>query len=360
MVETFSVYLTEEVFGRQPMKVYFRKSSNQLLKSGLAVYLECHTNALYGAHETLPTLIQKTVGEFMRISNESSDAKRAEYTSKVCAAIAKYSPMAYKLVANPSMSCIRRLEDDPDDSIWLCIAVATGDTGLIQNFLARGTSIWRQTNCFGASPLGVAARSNLNAVRLLLRDPQATDNSHPSPLRSKVLSGIIDEKIKSRTQAKLAVALMKWHARYIGPPKDAFCNLWLKSSRFSDNADVVAGVLDLGFTNRLASMYRREYLRGWRGSYLDTHLRLFIEKGVFSTDKIYKYTLGPWTPRIEGSLLYWLVQKYNNVEPFEIALKAGAHPDGLHLNGRLEYPLRVAIANRDDEVRTARYTLEQT
>ncbi|KAF2249259.1 hypothetical protein BU26DRAFT_505316 [Trematosphaeria pertusa] len=80
--KTFSVYLTEEVFGRQPMKVYFRKSSNQLLKSGLAVYLECHTNALYGAHETLPTLIQKTVGEFMRISNESSDAKRAEYTSK--------------------------------------------------------------------------------------------------------------------------------------------------------------------------------------------------------------------------------------------------------------------------------------
>jgi hypothetical protein len=101
-VEMFYSYTTEHVFGRQPLKVYHRKSSGRLLNKGLAKYVECRAYALYGAHDIIPSRIREVSGLVMTFIGETLVEKKATYMRCICEAIAKYAASKHSLIISPT------------------------------------------------------------------------------------------------------------------------------------------------------------------------------------------------------------------------------------------------------------------
>ncbi|KAJ4304550.1 hypothetical protein N0V90_000076 [Kalmusia sp. IMI 367209] len=348
--KTFNTFITEEVFGRQPMKVYSRASSKQLFRNGLDIFFEYRVAAPYDAHDFMLSVVRKAVNGIMNITQEDSNDIRANYIKEIAIAIKEYCRDIKGLIMDQGKRATRLSAKDSDDALLLCLVAGMGNAKLAHKVLKHCPALWKSTYCFGL-PIEVAVRAkDLDMVKLFLQDPQSSDKSKTSSLFTPVVSQQMKSYYQDIPQDFLK-ELLSLYVAILGRPPGVYCGLWFADAVISQKIVLVEEILDMGFTPALAKTYRTKCMVSSAGlRFRNDLMKLLLERKIFSTRKSYTIlfdrSISTKEDMLEESILNYAVRNRDQGLA-TVALEAGAEPDGIFTSRALdrEYPIRTAVVN---------------
>ncbi|KAL5424859.1 hypothetical protein PMIN04_002961 [Paraphaeosphaeria minitans] len=359
---TFNAYITEEVFIRQPMKVYLNRQSNRrnhrLFRNGMHVFLEYRLDAVYGAHDLIPSVVRKTVGKLMEITEETSDSARAQLNKEVIAAITKIWNNIHVDAPNPYKQTVSACSKDTEDARLLCLAIGMGKPDRIKKVLEHCTSPWTSTHRMGY-PFDVAVHvKDLRTVEILLKDQR-----FPKPKKAALFSAKINNYCHGDSDKALYEELISLHHKCLGRPRAGFCDRWFSIACLRGHMDIARKILDMGFTAKLADRYRDgSFMNMWLPQYRSMTLQLLLEKNVIDVANIYEFkghmnnAFEILPTEVKSLLSYAVYHGYADV--VRLALEAGADPNGaMTSTGTPEYPIIQAILRQSCEASILKHLL---
>lgn len=340
--ETFNSFIVEEVFGRQPMKIYARRSSQSLMKNGLNIFLEYRTNTLNGANGLVPSIIGKAVSQIMKMTDEVSTDARAEYIRKAAIVFHLYSERSCKMISQPSRHTIECAARDSDDAMLLCLAAGMRDPLLVWRILEQSTVAWNKTFFFGY-PIKIAIRANdIHTAKIFLDTLLTRGNTIiPSIILPIITSRLIYGKIITCDPAMTTQLISSYCAAY-GRPDENTCSQWFDLAFLVKKFDIVESIIGMGFIESLAVRYRDYWFRISSSSNNSVRMRLLLKLKVLEPNT--RYTFGSAAFHKESlkseSLLNYSV-RIGDEEAVKVLLEAGADPRGV----QGESPINTALTN---------------
>ncbi|KAL5377339.1 hypothetical protein DPSP01_009837 [Paraphaeosphaeria sporulosa] len=346
--ETFNTYITEEVFARQPVKVYSKRRINGLYRRGLAVFLEYRLNTLHGAHDLIPSVIRNVVDKLMQITRLTSAEARLELNRDVIAAIVRLWKKADVAAVKPTKRMEKGCSKDSEEARLLCLVVSMGNLDLTKAVLQHCTDPWSEIYCLG-SPIEVAISAmHLEHVELLLADTKSRKSTRAS-IFARFLDKFFDAPVGD-SQLEFVDQLLSLHYTFLGRPLSDYRVRWLGNfhMRGPTGEGVVTKILEMGFTSKLAALYRQRLFEWWGERFDRTTMKLFVTHKVFDMTQKYafddRYGDSAYSMQDESVLAYAV--RVGDVDLVEVALKAGANANGaVNPNGFCEYPISSALQN---------------
>lgn len=313
------------------MKTYIRISNSKLFRSGLPLFLEYRTKALYGYPEEIPSLIREVVDVIMSALKQSSEEDRTTCTRSVCVILAENYFKGHNM-AKIGVKVTTFAKQIDKSILALCVGVVQQNTRLIGALVTQGVSLWGQTS--GAKgPIEIAAYLPENTMLLLLL--KHLKKRKGAKDREKEF-----DKIVGRTyETKPLTMLISCYFEYFRRPANVICRKWLSRATRIENGNLIHVILDQGYDRKLQRMYQLLYLKkAW--SRYDILFPILQHHNILRVNSLYHtMDLGFF----QGSLLRYAVGLHST-DMVRAVLRAGANPNGMNPRpGGLEYPIIHAV-----------------
>lgn len=353
---TFSTYLTEEIFGRQPSQAFLRnRRSEKLLDNGLEVYLQYHSIISNSSQAGILSFILKCIDELLSADGNQSKENRAGYTKKVATIMKssyfRYSTSISKLIANPdgkrNQKRIQKLCQDDIKTVCLYMAAIMPNNSLLRALAANGGSVWKETHAFGI-PINVASWSMGSGLLDSLLQCAAQDNSDiPMNFKMRAMFHCITKAIGNKNNGEeRASKLLKWQTDHLKPPMGRRRVALFQQAAESKSDKTLRAIISLGTTPASRQTYLKESLYRWpsmREQAIFT-IPILLDEKLLNVDTLYEYKKYNYNIEREGGLLDFAVW-LGDYRLVRRILSAGAHPDGLKdSEGNHTYPIRAAVA----------------
>ncbi|ORY02269.1 hypothetical protein BCR34DRAFT_605619 [Clohesyomyces aquaticus] len=258
--KTFSVFIEEEVLGRQSPQAFIRGAEKSILNRHIDRYLVHRYMALYGAPDLLPALMRSSVDIFMEITGSTSNDQRLQFATEIAKALTTHCKSLNYLATKAKPKRIAEFAQDKKEANALGVAIAMQDKHLICLVLGRNPCIWSRTHTFG-HPLELVLRiGNKDIVWIMLYFAETNPLSNSAKDITQALSVSIRLALETRG-FEIAISLLRWHFRHIGRPFKNYGGYWLRWAIESGAMDFIKQLLEFGFPDGYEEYYQRTFIR---------------------------------------------------------------------------------------------------
>ncbi|KAF2125629.1 hypothetical protein P153DRAFT_359978 [Dothidotthia symphoricarpi CBS 119687] len=265
--KTFLCYINEEMFARQPTNKFTTRVPKKLLTKNMALFLEYRSQALYGAPDILPSMIQKTTMKFMEITGETSSDVGSKWIKRVTKQVVQHCGVVMYLAITPTA---KRRKDffnnsckNSEDCDALMLAISLDDLNLVSAMLRRGINLWMKSPTLGY-PLHLAARiGNLDVLSALLSSG-VTDKSELSSLHCSNRIGEAIFAAKHDTESRIAIALLNFYTLHVGRPSLSWCSRMIYHAVSGNEPKFLDVILSLEVPRSWKEKYRENVMFGFR------------------------------------------------------------------------------------------------